>query len=115
MRLREDLQFSIIRLRREPERYGVYSNEPRLRGLFGTPLMFDGTLEDCLEWKRLDQSGLIYMDRAQLDRYNELCETSEAARGIDPAFWERQKLKREDFIRNQVCLAEPDKEVDDDF
>lgn len=41
----------IIVLNTEKDWAGVYSAHPRNQGRYQTPLLFDGTLAQCLEWR----------------------------------------------------------------
>lgn len=43
--------YRVVELRKDRDDFGVYSS--RSGGPFGTPLVFRGTLEGCLAWRRV--------------------------------------------------------------
>lgn len=45
------MRMNIVKLRSNPDRFGVYS-DGRILGQFNTPLLFTGTLDACLDFRR---------------------------------------------------------------
>lgn len=51
-RARSTGQTQIVALSRANDDFGVYSRSRWLWGTLDTPLLFRGTLDECLEWRK---------------------------------------------------------------